>query len=123
MGVCVPVCVHLSLPLAITSTALFAAVDGASLDAAARNSMMRRLNPAVDLAAAAEDRLTADGYGLAHNAARSEAVSCPTGWLCVLPVCVSSAVVCSLRAAGLQCLSTCTCATHSLLRLCAVCMC
>jgi hypothetical protein len=56
--------------------ALFSALDANSaLDSNARSNLKRRLNPTVDLAAAAEDRLTADGYGLAHNAARSELVS------------------------------------------------
>lgn len=57
------------------SAALFSALDANSgLDSNARNNLKRRLNPTVDLAAAAEDRLTADGYGLTHNAARSELV-------------------------------------------------
>jgi hypothetical protein len=58
------------------SAALFSALDGSSgLDSNARSALKRRLNPTVDLAAAAEDRLTADGYGIAHNSARSELVS------------------------------------------------
>ena len=55
---------------------MFSALDAnTSLDDSARKALKRRLNPVVDLAAAAEDKLTADGYGLAHNAARSELVS------------------------------------------------
>jgi len=49
--------------------------DSSTLDDDTRKALKRRLNPAVDLAAAAEDRLTADGYGLAHNPVRSEVVS------------------------------------------------
>jgi hypothetical protein len=56
--------------------AMFSALDAAAgIDDSSRKAMKRRLNPAVDLAAAAEDRLTSDGYGLAHNSARSELVS------------------------------------------------
>lgn len=55
--------------------ALFITLDtGTTLDAETRRTLKRRLNPVLDLASAAEDRLTADGYGLAHNAARSEVV-------------------------------------------------
>lgn len=49
--------------------------DSCTLDDNTRKALKRRLNPAVDLAAAAEDRMTADGYGLAHNPVRSEVVS------------------------------------------------
>lgn len=56
--------------------AMFSVLDAAAgIDDSSRNALKRRLNPAVDLAAAAEDRLTSDGYGLAHNSARSELVS------------------------------------------------
>jgi hypothetical protein len=56
--------------------AMFSGLDAAAgIDDSSRKAMKRRLNPAVDLAAAAEDRLTSDGYGLAHNSARSELVS------------------------------------------------
>eukprot|EP00878_Enallax_costatus_P019887 GHUV01020997.1.p1 GENE.GHUV01020997.1~~GHUV01020997.1.p1 ORF type:complete len:427 (+),score=167.75 GHUV01020997.1:757-2037(+) len=52
---------------------LFSTLDaGTSLDPETRKALKRRLNPVLDLASAAEDKLTADGYGLAHNAARSE---------------------------------------------------
>lgn len=55
--------------------AMFSTLDAASgLDDSARKAFNRRLNPVVDLAAAAQDRLTSDGYGLAHNSARSELV-------------------------------------------------
>lgn len=64
------------LLLCLLPAALFSTLDTSSaLDHGARKALKRRLNPVVDLAAAAEDRLTADGYGLAHNAARSETVS------------------------------------------------
>jgi hypothetical protein len=54
---------------------MFATLENpTALDDPARKALKRRLNPVVDLAAAAEDRLTADGYGLAHNSARSELV-------------------------------------------------
>lgn len=49
-------------------------LEGSALDADTRRALKRRLNPLVDLAAAAEDKLTPDGYGLAHNAARGDAV-------------------------------------------------
>jgi hypothetical protein len=55
---------------------LFSVLEGAALDPETRRAIKRRLNPLVDLAAAAEDKITPDGYGLAHNAARSDAVSC-----------------------------------------------
>lgn len=56
--------------------ALFSVLDGnSSLDDSARKALKRRLNPVVDLAAAAQDSMTADGYGLAHNSVRSDAVS------------------------------------------------
>jgi hypothetical protein len=49
-------------------------LEGAALDPETRRAIKRRLNPLVDLAAAAEDKITPDGYGLAHNAARGDAV-------------------------------------------------
>ena len=56
---------------------LFSTLDaGSSLDPETRKALKRRLNPVLDLASAAEDKLTADGYGVAHNAARSEVVGC-----------------------------------------------
>jgi hypothetical protein len=62
---------------------MFSGLDAASvMDESARRSFNRRLNPVVDLAAAAEDRLTSDGYGLAHNSARSELVGCLLRWCC-----------------------------------------
>jgi hypothetical protein len=54
---------------------LFSVLEGATLDPETHRAIKRRLNPLVDLAAAAEDKITPDGYGLAHNAARSDAVS------------------------------------------------
>lgn len=55
---------------------MFKALDASSsMDRDSRSILKRRLNPTVNLAAAAEDKLTADGYGLAHNSARSELVS------------------------------------------------
>jgi hypothetical protein len=49
-------------------------LEGAAPDPETRRAMKRRLNPLVDLTAAAEDKITPDGYGLAHNAARGDAV-------------------------------------------------
>jgi hypothetical protein len=50
-------------------------LEGAALDPETRRAIKRHLNPLVDLAAATDDKITPDGYGLAHNAARGDAVS------------------------------------------------
>lgn len=71
--------------------AMFSTLDAASgLDDSARKAFNRRLNPVVDLAAAAQDRLTSNGYGLAHNSARSELVRACCSCCCAQRLCAGS---------------------------------